>query len=365
MLQFINNKTAQGISAWLTIVAGVFALLSKLTPEWFGALTVPQAIFVGIASALGLGLALAITLLIGGIAYRLVRPLPTASAETPPGNDGPPPGLTADDVEAIVLGQRLAALEDVEKSLAEIEARLKDSDAAFDKLKFEHDSFRANFDPAIEQAFAPLRDEIKAAQEDLATELRRGASQAEKDQDAFQDRMERWVGQLQRKIRLGLAGVDKGFAAILDRERLLEMARVVTILSDELTGPSFGKPLGHWADWQENAKLFHKAAEDWARLAGKHMEGVVDRVFDTPRSEYKQKWGVKDYGIFPDHDAIDDYKTLCIISRNFHVERKRVDEHMQLAAFAKPSMKVKFDPDDPADADLLSTEPPPEVQNDR
>jgi hypothetical protein len=84
MLQLINNKTVQGVSAWLTIVGGALTMLSKMTPEWFGALTVPQAIFVGLGSAIALGLALAVMLLIGGLGYRNFRPLPASSPRTPP-----------------------------------------------------------------------------------------------------------------------------------------------------------------------------------------------------------------------------------------------------------------------------------------
>lgn len=195
-----------------------------------------------------------------------------------------------------------------------------------------------------------LRDEIQATTQRVIRAI--------DEQDEFQAKMEAWVGNLQKKIRLGLAGVDKGFAAIIDRENLLEMAANIQDVGDELTAPSRGEPLGDWGTWQAKSGLWHKAVEAWARLAAKHRLGVVERVFDTPRSEYKQKWGVEDYGIFADHDAVHDYKTLCIISRNFHVERQSVDQCLLLAAFAKPSMKVKFDPDDPDDADLLSTEPP-------
>lgn len=181
-------------------------------------------------------------------------------------------------------------------------------------------------------------------------------------QDEFQVKMDTWVTNLQTTIRLGMRGVDQGFSALLDRERLLEMAYDITVVGDELAGPSHGKPLGDWKEWQAKFTAWNRTVDEWARLADKHRDGVVKRVFDTPRSEYKNKWGA-DYTFFPDHDSIDDYKTFCIISRNFHVERKNVDYVLMLAAFRSPSKKCRGDPNDEEDP-MLTLPPPPEDYRD-
>jgi hypothetical protein len=179
--------------------------------------------------------------------------------------------------------------------------------------------------------------------------------------------METWVGNLRSEIRLGFKGVDRGFAAIYAREQLLDMACNLTKVGDKLTGPSRGEPVGDWTEWQAKAADWHKAVEAWARLAEKWREGTLERVIlNTPPSEYKQDWGVEDYNIFPNHNAGHDYKTLCITSRNFHVERKSLDQYMLSAAFVRPSKKPVL-----SLAELKELEdenspalPPPELQDD-
>jgi hypothetical protein len=187
----------------------------------------------------------------------------------------------------------------------------------------------------------------------------------EKEQRLFIQRMETWVGNLRREIRLGFKGVDQGFAAIYARERLLEMAYDLTEVGDRLTAPSRGEALGEWAEWESTAGAWHKAVEAWARLAEKYRVGTVERVFDVPPSEYKKNWRVEDYSIFPGHEAIHEYKTLCIISRNFHVERKSVDQYMLSKAFERPSMKpvlTMADLRDIEDGEPPASPPPPKVQ---
>lgn len=236
--------------------------------------------------------------------------------------------------------------------------RLSEGGAATEKLAKANEAGLA----ATLVVLKDLRNEL----DDLGRELRRGASQALTDQHQFQDRMETWVGNLRREIRLGFKGVDQGFAAIYARERLLDMAYDITEVGDKLTGPSTGQPLGEWAEWEAKSGPWHKAVEAWARLAEKYTEGTVERVFNVPPSEYKQNWGVEDYSMFPGHEAIHDYKTLCIISRNFHVERKSVERYMLSKAFERPSMKPVVsiaDLRDIEDEEPPASPPPPKAQS--
>lgn len=233
--------------------------------------------------------------------------------------------------------------------------RLSEGGAATEKLAKVNEA-------GLAAALVVLKD-LRAELDDMAGELRRGAAQALNEQREFQEKMEAWVGQLQQKIRLGLRGVDQGFSALLDRERLLEMAFDIQNVGDELAGPSTGKPPGDWQAWQAKFAAWNRAVDEWARLADKHRDGVVKRVFETPRSEYKNKWGVENYDIFPDHDAAYEYKTFCIISRNFHVERKSVEYVLVLAAFRSPSRKCRGDPESEEDP-MLTIPPPPEDYRD-
>ena len=290
---------------------------------------------------------------------------------TPPPEAGP----TMEEVEAAILrhiGEGLfrdtvaetfqasdARWASQVKHFDEVTTRLSEGGAATEKL--------AKATEAGLAATLVVIRELRGELDDLAGEMRREAKQALTEQHQFQERMETWVGNLRREIRLGFKGVDRGFAAIYDRERLLDMAYDLTAVGDKLTGPSRGEPLGDWTEWQANAAEWHKAVEAWARLAEKWREGTIERVIlATPPSEYKQDWGVEDYNIFPNHNAGHDYKTLCITSRNFHVERKSVDQYMLSAAFVRPSKKPVL-----SLADLKELEDenptallPPEVQDD-
>jgi hypothetical protein len=257
--------------------------------------------------------------------FFVLRPLwqKGASAETPPGNDGPPPGLTADDVEAIVSGQRLAALEDVEKSLAKIEERLTESDAAAAKLNADYDTFKANFDHSVDQMLAPLRAAQKEAGEDYAK---------------FKMLVERALENTWEKLRRRCEFIDQGFAAILDRERLLDLADMIDVVGDELSGPTQGEPMSDRDAWLSKYGGWRSNVEAWARIGGIYRAGVIERVFDTPPSEYGGQWKATD-DMFPNSNAVHEYKTFRIISRNFYAERAAVESCVQMAAFVHPSMK--------------------------
>jgi hypothetical protein len=283
MWSFIHNKTAQAISAWLTIFATAFAVLSKLTPEWFGTLTLSQAILLGTGLAISLALAIAITLAIGGFGYRLIRPLPSTfpsgwDADLPvldhPGEDDFRDELRAladrigdlkqgsSVAEAMHLSdQRLAA---VTERFGERLEKLETHVDAIIRLDKKSDEVAAKEYSAATDAIGGLR----AYADELGRrigQLLEGQVEVRREQQDFQQKMEAWVGALQRKIRLGFAGVDQGFAAILDRERLLSIAADIQDIGDDLAGPSNGKPLGDWGAWQAKFADWQRAVEAWAR----------------------------------------------------------------------------------------------------
>lgn len=173
----------------------------------------------------------------------------------------------------------------------------------------------------------------------------------------FQARMEMWVNDLRRAIRFGFAGIDQGFTAILSRERLLAKAIEIQDVGDELSGPTNGEELTDRDAWLAKYGAWHSDVEAWAQLAETYCDGTIGRVFDTPPQQYKGKWKAHD-GLFPDSDAVHDYKTFRIILRNFQVERKRVDQCVQSWAFAAPSRKVRGDYDG-EDVETLTMPPPP------
>src|SRR3546814_18887323 len=82
----LQNPTAAGIGSWLgiaTFCSTALSWVAKLNTEWFGVLTWPQSILIGIVSTLAGALVLAIATLIGGIGYRYFRPIPKEHDEAP------------------------------------------------------------------------------------------------------------------------------------------------------------------------------------------------------------------------------------------------------------------------------------------
>jgi hypothetical protein len=82
MWQLFHSKTVQALGSWLGILSAFFALLSKLSPGWFGQLTWPEAILSGIALALVVTLVGAVALFIASYGFRLIKPLPVPEIPT-------------------------------------------------------------------------------------------------------------------------------------------------------------------------------------------------------------------------------------------------------------------------------------------
>jgi hypothetical protein len=74
MLQFLHNKTANGVGAWMGILTSVFTFIGWLTPEWFGELSWPQLVLVGVGLALTFSLVLAVALAVAGYGFRQFKP---------------------------------------------------------------------------------------------------------------------------------------------------------------------------------------------------------------------------------------------------------------------------------------------------
>ena len=81
MLKIVSNTTVAGLSAWLSLISGIFSALTKLNPEWFGRLTWPQAILLGIAAALVVAFLASAILLMYGYGTRLIKHQKDGSSE--------------------------------------------------------------------------------------------------------------------------------------------------------------------------------------------------------------------------------------------------------------------------------------------
>lgn len=184
-------------------------------------------------------------------------------------------------------------------------------------------------------------------------------AEALKEQRAFQARMETWVGNLQRKIRYGLVSADNAFAAILDREKMQELAVKIELVRDELSGPTEKKePLGDRNAWLAKYGGWYRNLEAWARLGERHRPGTIKRVFATTDSDYEGKWEATD-DLFASSIDVQKYKTFRIYSRNFFAEREAVERCVEQAAFVHPSQRPQPVLDEEEDDDQPYIPPPP------
>ncbi len=81
----LHSPTAAGLGSWLGIIGAVGTFLSwivKMTPEWFGELTWPQSILIGLAGTLAFTLLLSLATLLGGVGYRYFRPITHGDANS-------------------------------------------------------------------------------------------------------------------------------------------------------------------------------------------------------------------------------------------------------------------------------------------
>lgn len=75
MLTALSSKPATAVANGLAILTPVFALITWLTPDWFGQLTLPKALLVGLLMAFTFLFVTAILLAIFAWTYRKFRPL--------------------------------------------------------------------------------------------------------------------------------------------------------------------------------------------------------------------------------------------------------------------------------------------------
>jgi hypothetical protein len=226
-----------------------------------------------------------------------------------------------------VVGDRLDKLAADVTKLAKLEAKA-------DELT------RTEID-AVNAELHRVKDYAEGSTEALkhvVAELQRTQSEIQKEHKSYKGIVEHALESTWEKVERRCEWIDQGFAAILDRERLSILADTIAAEGDELSGPTQGEPVGDWEAWLARFGSWHRNMETWARIAAIYRAGVVERVFDTPRSEYRGTWKASD-DLFPNSIAVHDYKTFRIILRNFHAERSHVDSCVRMAAFVRPSMK--------------------------
>ena len=123
MLKMVNNKTVAGLSAWLSLISFGLTTLTKLNPEWFGKLTWPQAILLGILSTLAFAFLASFILLIYGHAVGLIKRSRVGASEIEIRNEG--------HAKSLSLESRVTA---TQNHIADLLSKLDDCHRAIDEL---------------------------------------------------------------------------------------------------------------------------------------------------------------------------------------------------------------------------------------
>jgi hypothetical protein len=284
----------------------------------------------------------------------------------------PPPeaGPTLEEVEAVIsrhIGEGLQR-----ETVAET---FKASDGRFASMfeHFENATKGLSLGGAANEKLAKANEaglaatlvvlkELRADLDGLAGEIRREASQAHQDQNVFQERMETWVGNLQRRLRYGLAAVNHALAAVLDRENMKRLLVRIEDVREELSGPTDRQePIGDMNVWLARYGGWYRDVEAWARYGEKYRLGTIKRVFAVTDSDYEGDWKAVD-ALFPDSKAVHRYKTFRIYSRNFFAELEAVERCVEQAAFVHPTKRPQplLEEEDHDDQPYIPP-PPPKV----
>ena len=224
--------------------------------------------------------------------------------------------------------------EHFEKQVAKLDSKIE----TIGKLALEHNKLQGERNDLIQKQLDQASGTVAAVQHMLG-ELQQTQIEGDKDYRSFKRLVEQALENTWRKIDRRSDWIDQGFAAILDRERLLSLAASIEAVADELSGPTRGEPLIDRDKWLAQFGGWMGDVETWTRIAEIYRADVIKKVHDTPQHAYRGDWAEPD-SLFPDGSiAVHDYKTFRIVLNNFRDEREPVERCVQRAAFVRPSMK--------------------------
>lgn len=300
MLTALSSKPATAVANGLAILTAIFAVISSLIPDWFGELTLPKALLVGLAMALVTLLISALLLAILAWAYRRFKPLPVAESEPAPES------VAYDDTrirrDIANLNQTVRSVIDDYQRMSGVEARLTD---ALDALKTQ---IQAEDAKTITHFYM------------LEEQLGRLVAAQSLEQDKFRDEVNSLYGAL---------------AAILDREKILKWGAEIEVGAKHLSTPTDEKArfsAEQWEEWERKETIWRSWLSRWLQTAECYRKGVQDAVFSTPESAYKGGWSISD-DQFPTSKAVYSYQTFRIILKHWNDWRGEVERSLEQAAF--------------------------------
>ncbi|MES2046529.1 MAG: hypothetical protein V4475_21875 [Pseudomonadota bacterium] len=307
MLNLLHSKTNQSVNSWISnavffyaaasaVVSAPLAVLSKMSPGWFGNLNWAQAILFGLFDAVGLTLAGTAVFAIGAWAYRKIRPLAPAVAS--PRVDGAPSSQMSDD----------EALKEVVYGLTErVTGLIKDVESLDRRVMGEV----AVLTPALE------RVRVDGA---IAT------SDIQKLTSVQQHDYKR---------------VSASLNAIWIRERLSELAVSIELDAKDLStallaGESYD--ISRWNSWESVHGHWQRCIEEWVESGRWFAPRVKDRVLTVDDKHYRLKWNIRE-DQFSDSlpsgrsEAVRQFKKFQIIQTQWEAVRKDVEYGLVMVAF--------------------------------
>ncbi|UVO50272.1 hypothetical protein M0208_06955 [Sphingomonas sp. SUN019] len=299
-------------------MTAAFALLGKLTPQWLGALTWPQAIVIGIAGAFTATFVFALALAIGAYGFRLLRPIQMAAPGQAEATSG-----RYDEAHLIARVNELArlvrAVIDDYQRMSAVEARFND---ALDGLK-----------AAVQIEFREVRADIivieRKANESIdltekVEQVRVDGATNRKDLD----RIER-LQKDERERRLG------SFHAIGTRERLTDLETAIVQdaadLYDQLkTGEIYDD--SKWQQWENIHAHWKSVLDEWLNSATWYGLAVKERTLFVDDEKYGLDWSVSETQ-FPSAEAVRRFKKFRIIHAQWESVVPSVKSGLQSVAY--------------------------------
>lgn len=291
MFNLFHSKTIQALSAWIGVATGAFTLLSRFTPEWFGTLSWPQAILLGIGFALAAGLILSITLVVGAYGFRLFRPLPHLSREA----------------QSEVGGAAIVAAPAYDDTAVRAEIQTLREEFA------EHKEHIAKAVSDIDRARLEGQNELGRKIEDLTREF-------QKLQDIDRNHRDR---------------AREAFHAIGARERVAALEATIRRDAADLherleAGEAYDAAM--WQQWENVHGHWEKALDEWLGTGTWYALAVKERTLTVDDAKYGAAWSVAD-SQFPDAEAVRRFKKFWIIQQQWEGVVPDVKTGMDQVAF--------------------------------
>lgn len=316
MLGLIRNKTAQGLSGWAGLLTTVFTLLGKLTPEWFGALTWPQAILAGIAAALGAMLLFAVALVLGAYGFRLLRPIPV---QTPDQANAVANGETPEP-----LGRQLAEQGEESAKMIDLSSRMASA--------FEDQMNAIEGDLAARKVEADNHHgrivELREMQAKIIDDYQRMLVRSDKASEAAA-KAEKTFGTIFLAIQAMRAlELVTRHSEVIQREGKFLTQRVNN--REPVKGDD-------WRDWQSHKVTFDSALGHWMDLArGWHptVEEWVNKM--NPDDLTDGRWVGLD-AQFDGSNAVTSYKVFARKFERWKHFEENVRTVLHIAAYTGPS----------------------------